>query len=219
MYAIFQAKGKQWRAEPGATLRLPSLEAEPGEQVVFDDVLLTDRDGEIVVGRPSIDGAAVSAEVVRHGKGEKVVVFKMKRRKGYRRKQGHRQQFTEVRVVEITPGTGTGTKPKAAKKAAEAEKKAAAKKAAEAEKKAAAKKPAEKKEPAAEKKKPAAKKKPEPKAEAVAEAIEAVDITPAAAELATEHGLDVSTLEGTGKDGRVLKSDVQKAIKQRDEEG
>jgi len=214
MYAIFQAKGKQWRAEPGATLRLPSLEAEPGQQVVFDEVLLADSDGELMVGRPSLDGASVATEVVRHGRGEKIVVFKMKRRKGYRRKQGHRQDFTEVKVVDIALGSGKPAKKKAANKAEP-----------EADKEKSAAKPKAEKEAAAEKKAEAA---PEPKAEpeaeapsseAVAEAIDEVDITPAAAELAEENRIDVSTIEGTGKDGRVLKSDVQMAIEQRDEEG
>jgi large subunit ribosomal protein L21 len=201
MYAIFEAKGKQWRAEPGATLRLPSLDAEPGDRVVFDDVLLADQDGEVIVGRPSLEGAAVATEVVRHGKGDKIVVFKMKRRKNYRRKQGHRQAYTEVRVVDISLGGGAP-----APKAKKAEKKAAPK----AEKKPEAQK-AEKK-PKAPKAEESA-----PKQEAVAEAIAEAEITPAAAELAAEHGIDVSAIEGTGKDGRVLKSDVEKAIKARDE--
>jgi large subunit ribosomal protein L21 len=217
MYAIFEAKGKQWRAEPGATLRLPSLEAEPGDRVVFDDVLLADRDGQVMVGRPSLEGAAVATEVVRHGKGEKIVVFKMKRRKNYRRKQGHRQTYTEVRVVDITLGSGAAA-PKRKKAAAEkapapkAEKAAAPK----AEKK--APKAEEKVEVAAEKVAPEKKeKKAVPKKEAAAETAAAVNITPAAAELASEHGIDVASIEGTGKDGRVLKSDVAKAIKARDE--
>jgi len=202
MYAIFEAKGKQWRAEPGATLRLPSLDAEPGDRVVFDDVLLTDQDGEVVVGRPSVEGAEVATEVVRHGKGEKVVVFKMKRRKNYRRKQGHRQAYTEVVVVDITLGGGKGAaKPrkKTAEPVAEAPK---AGKAAKAEA-APAGKPAASKGPAAE--------------EVVEQAIAEAEITPAAAELARENGLDISAVKGTGKDGRVLKSDVEKAIKARDE--
>ena len=212
MYAIFEAKGKQWRAEPGATLRLPSLDAEPGERVVFDDVLLADQDGEVIIGRPSLEGAAVATEVLRHGKGEKIVVFKMKRRKNYRRKQGHRQAYTEVRIVDITLGGGPAA-PRA-KKAAEPE----------AEKKAEAQKP-EKEKATPKAKKAAPGKEAEPAdavaeefaEEVVAEAIAEAEITPAAAELALEHGIDVSSIEGTGKDGRVLKSDVENAIKARDE--
>jgi len=102
MYAVFKTGGKQFRAEPGARIRIPSLEVEPGESVTFDEVLLTD-DGEenVQVGTPVVEGASVKAEVVRHGRGKKVIVFKRKRRKGYRRKQGHRQNFTEIRVEEV----------------------------------------------------------------------------------------------------------------------
>ncbi|MFQ5679373.1 MAG: 50S ribosomal protein L21, partial [Gemmatimonadota bacterium] len=112
MYAIFRAQGKQFRAEPDATLRLPTLDVEPGEQVTFDEVLLAERDGALLIGTPSLAGASVQAEVLGHGRGEKVVVFKMKRRKGYRRKQGHRQGFTEIRVVEIALEAPRPRKPK-----------------------------------------------------------------------------------------------------------
>ena len=125
MYAIFEAKGKQFRAEPDATLRMPTLDAEPGDRVTFDHVLLAERDDEIIVGQPSLDGAAVAAEVIRHGRDDKIIVYKMKRRKGYRRKQGHRQGFTEVRVLDIDFGKG-----KSVARKAEAAPKAAAKKAA-----------------------------------------------------------------------------------------
>lgn len=101
MHAVFRTGGKQFRAGPGERLRVPSLEAEAGEVVTFDDVLLLS-DGETVkVGAPVVDGATVKAEVVAHGRGPKVIVFKRKRRKGYRRKQGHRQGYTEIRVDEI----------------------------------------------------------------------------------------------------------------------
>lgn len=100
MYAIIRTGGKQFRAEPGKTLRIPSLDIEPGQSVTFDEVLLAGGD-EIKVGAPLLSGAAVTAEVVKHGKGEKIIIFKHKRRKNYRRKQGHRQKFTEVRVGEI----------------------------------------------------------------------------------------------------------------------
>lgn len=102
MYAVFQTGGKQFRAEPGARLRVPTLDVEPGQTVTFDQVLLAgDGADDVRVGTPVVDGASVKAEVLRHGRGEKVIVFKRKRRKGYRRKQGHRQNFTEIRIDEV----------------------------------------------------------------------------------------------------------------------
>ncbi|HEX5521014.1 MAG TPA: 50S ribosomal protein L21 [Longimicrobiaceae bacterium] len=104
MYAIIRTGGKQFRAEPGKTLRIPSLDIEPGQTITFDEVLLGASGDDVKVGLPLIDGAGVTAEVVKHGKGEKIIIFKHKRRKNYRRKQGHRQKFTEVRVNEINLG-------------------------------------------------------------------------------------------------------------------
>lgn len=104
MYAIIRTGGKQFRVEPGKTLRIPSLDIEPGEVVTFGEVLLGASDDDLKVGAPLVDGAAVTAEVVKHGKGEKIIIFKFKRRKNYRRKQGHRQGYTEVRVNEINLG-------------------------------------------------------------------------------------------------------------------
>ncbi len=101
MYAVFRTGGKQFRAEPGGTLRVPTLDAEAGDTITFDEVLLTSDGEDVSVGTPIVDGAAVRAEVVDHGRGKKVIVFKRKRRKGYRRKQGHRQGYTEIRVDEI----------------------------------------------------------------------------------------------------------------------
>ncbi|MFQ5538222.1 MAG: 50S ribosomal protein L21 [Gemmatimonadota bacterium] len=102
MYAVFETGGKQFRAEPGARLRIPSLDAEPGEVVTFDHVLLAgDGDATVMVGTPTVEGVRVKAEVLRHGRAKKVIVFKRKRRKGYRRKQGHRQNFTEIRIDEV----------------------------------------------------------------------------------------------------------------------
>lgn len=101
MYAVFQTGGKQFRAEPGARLRVPTLGAEEGDTVSFEEVLLAS-DGLVVsIGQPTLDGASVTAEVLCHGKDKKIVVFKRKRRKGYRKKQGHRQKFTEIRIAEI----------------------------------------------------------------------------------------------------------------------
>lgn len=104
MYAIFRTGGKQFRAEPGATIRIPSIVAEPGDTVTFDEVLLGSNEGDIKLGAPLVGGAAVHAEVVAHGRGEKIIVFKHKRRKNYRRKAGHRQKYTEVRISEINLG-------------------------------------------------------------------------------------------------------------------
>ena len=102
MYAVFQTGGKQFRAEPGTRLRIPTLVAEPGETVTFDHVLLAADGGvNVQVGTPVVDGASVKAEVIRHGRAKKIIVFKRKRRKGYRKKQGHRQDFTEIRIDAV----------------------------------------------------------------------------------------------------------------------
>jgi len=101
MYAVFRTGGKQFRAEPGKKIRVPTMEVEPGDSVTFDDVLLASDGKDVQVGAPTVDGVTVKAEVVRHGRDKKIIVFKRKRRKGYRRKQGHRQGFTEIRVDEI----------------------------------------------------------------------------------------------------------------------
>jgi large subunit ribosomal protein L21 len=102
MYAVFQTGGKQFRAEAGTRLRVPSLDAEPGDSVTFDRILLAgDGEASVQVGTPVVEGASVKAEVIRHGRGDKVIVFKRKRRKGYRKKQGHRQNFTEIRIDKV----------------------------------------------------------------------------------------------------------------------
>ena len=101
MFAVIRTGGKQFRAAPGTTLLIPSLDAEPGTTVTFDDVLLASDGDDVSVGAPSVEGVKVTAEVVAHDRTKKITVFKRKRRKGYRRKQGHRQGFTVVRVAEI----------------------------------------------------------------------------------------------------------------------
>jgi large subunit ribosomal protein L21 len=103
-YAIFKTGGKQYRAEPGTTLRIPSIEGEPGATVVFDNVLLGGKGDSVKTGTPTLSGAKVTGEIVKHGLGDKIVVFKFKRRKNYARKQGHRQKFTEVRIKSISLG-------------------------------------------------------------------------------------------------------------------
>jgi len=104
MYAIFRASGKQFRAEKGKTIRLPLMDAETGAKVTFDEVLLSSDGQTIKAGTPLVSGAKVVGEVVGVGKEPKIYVFKFKRRKNYRRKTGHRQKYTEVRITDLTLG-------------------------------------------------------------------------------------------------------------------
>ena len=102
MYAIVDIKGFQFRAEENAVLRVPLLNtAEPGQSLEFDRVLLVRNEDEIMVGQPVVEGAAVLAEVIDHGKGKKKVIYHAKRRKGYRVKKGYREQYTEIKVTGI----------------------------------------------------------------------------------------------------------------------
>ena len=104
MYAVIETGGKQYRVEPGQTLSVEKLPGECGDTVEFGEVLLVSNEDKVAVGRPRVAGAKVTAEIVEHGKDAKVIVFKFQRRKNYRRKQGHRQKFTEVRIGEIRVG-------------------------------------------------------------------------------------------------------------------
>ena len=102
MYAIVDIKGFQFRAEKNAVLRVPLLNtAEPGQKLEFDRVLLVRKDEEVVVGTPVVEGAAITVEVIDHGKGKKKVIYHHKRRKGYRVKKGYREQYTNIKVTEI----------------------------------------------------------------------------------------------------------------------
>lgn len=102
MYAIVEIKGFQFRAEKNAVLRVPLLNtAEPGQTLEFDRVLMLRGEDEIKIGQPVIEGAAVLAEVIDHGKDKKKVIFHTKRRKGYRVKKGYREQYTNIKVTEI----------------------------------------------------------------------------------------------------------------------
>ena len=103
-YAIIRTGGKQFRVEPGKTYQIPSLVGEEGGQIEFNDVLLGNDGSNVKTGVPALSGAKVTGEIVRHGRGEKIVIFKQKRRKGYARKRGHRQGFTEVRINDINLG-------------------------------------------------------------------------------------------------------------------
>ena len=103
-YAIIRTGGKQFRVEPGRTYKIPSLEGEAGAKIEVIDVLLGNDGQNVRTGVPALKGATVSGEIVRHGRGDKIIVFKQKRRKNYARKRGHRQGFTEVRIHDITLG-------------------------------------------------------------------------------------------------------------------
>jgi large subunit ribosomal protein L21 len=103
-YAIIRTGGKQFRAEKGVTLRIPTLTGEAGATVEFTEVLLGSDGKTVKAGAPLLKGAKVTAEIVKHGLGDKIVVFKFRRRKNYARKQGHRQAFTEVRISDVSLG-------------------------------------------------------------------------------------------------------------------
>ena len=101
MYAVFQSGGKQHRVSEGQTLRLEKLDVETGATVEFDKVLLVANGEEIAVGAPLVEGGKVTAEVVQHGRGDKVKIVKFRRRKHSRKQAGHRQWFTEVKITGI----------------------------------------------------------------------------------------------------------------------
>jgi large subunit ribosomal protein L21 len=101
MYAVVDIAGQQVRVEEGAVVRVPHLDLEEGAKQTFTDVLLVRSDNDTHVGSPHVSGASVEATVVAHGRGEKVIVFKMKRRKNYRRRNGHRQDYTDLKIEGI----------------------------------------------------------------------------------------------------------------------
>ncbi|MCT4621422.1 MAG: 50S ribosomal protein L21 [Marinisporobacter sp.] len=101
MYAIIETGGKQYRVQEGDTLFVEKLEANEGEAVEFDQVLALSKDGNLSVGTPVVGGAKVSATVVENGKAPKVIVFKYKAKKDYRKKQGHRQPYTKIKIEKI----------------------------------------------------------------------------------------------------------------------
>jgi large subunit ribosomal protein L21 len=175
MYAIVEIAGQQFKVEEGKKIFVHRLEVEEGKQIEFDQVLLIDDEGKITIGEPTIKDAVVEGKILDHMRGDKVIVFKKKRKKGYRIKNGHRQNFTQVEIVSIN---GKSSPKKAAPKKEEikaadvqvdekpamekksAPKKTAAKKEEAPVKKATGKKVSEKKPV---EKKPAAKKAPKTK--------------------------------------------------------
>jgi large subunit ribosomal protein L21 len=101
MYAVIQTGGKQYKVQPGDTVEVERLAGQAGDAVTFDEVLLVADDQQVAVGRPLVAGAHVTGEIVEQGRGEKLIVFKLKRRKNYRRRQGHRQDFTAVKINDV----------------------------------------------------------------------------------------------------------------------
>ena len=101
MYAIVDIAGKQYKVEKNKFLYAPKMDADEGSKVDFDQVLLVDNEGKVKVGVPTVKGAKVSAKVLEHVKDDKVIVFKKKRRKGYKVKNGHRQQFSKILIEDI----------------------------------------------------------------------------------------------------------------------
>ncbi len=102
MYAVVKIKNQQYRVTPDAKVQVPLLANEVGESLTFDEVLMVADGDDIKVGTPTVDGASVAAEVLGHGRSRKIIVFKKKRRKNYRRKNGHRQQYTEIKITGIS---------------------------------------------------------------------------------------------------------------------
>lgn len=101
MYAVLEAGGKQYRVSEGDVIRVEKMEADVDGSVVLDRVLLIGKDDGITVGSPFVSGASVQAKVIEHGKEDKVIIFKYRRKKNYRRFRGHRQQYTELKIESI----------------------------------------------------------------------------------------------------------------------
>ncbi len=101
MYAVVKIKNQQFRVTPDAKVQVPLMDSEVGSTLTFDEVLMFADGDDVKVGTPTVEGASVAAEVLSHGRSRKIVVFKKKRRKNYRRKNGHRQQYTEIKITGI----------------------------------------------------------------------------------------------------------------------
>ncbi len=115
MYAIVDIAGQQFKVENEQRLYIHRLKEEPGKSVEFDKVLLVDDDSKISIGNPTVEGIKVTAKVISHLKGDKVLVFKKKKRKGYQKLNGHRQMLTEIEIESIGTKTAKAKKTKAAK--------------------------------------------------------------------------------------------------------
>lgn len=102
MYAVIKTGGKQYRVEPGAKLRVETLDAEAGSSIRLEQVLMISNGDSVSVGTPLLAGAVVTATVVSHGRGDKIRIFKMRRRKHYQKRMGHRQNYTELQIESIS---------------------------------------------------------------------------------------------------------------------
>lgn len=131
MYAVIKTGGKQYKVEAGATLKVEKLLGDVGSRLVIDKVLMINDGDNTTIGAPLVAGATVSATVLSHGRADKVMIFKFRRRKHYRKTQGHRQSFTEIQIGEILAAGTVSNKSVASKAAAEKPAKAKAAKAAE----------------------------------------------------------------------------------------
>ena len=128
MYAIIESCGKQYKVAEGEVVFFEKLDAEEGKKVSFDKVVLVSEDGKVQVGAPYVKGVKVEGKVVAHGKAKKILVYKMKPKKNYRRMQGHRQPYTKVEITKINLGTKVAeTEAKAETKTAAAKKTTATK--------------------------------------------------------------------------------------------
>lgn len=101
MLAVIKTGGKQYLVQPGDKIRIEKLDEKEGEEITFSDVLLCDKNKKLEIGSPFVKGVQVKGKVLNHGKGEKLIIFKYKPKKRYKRKIGHRQQFTEVEILDI----------------------------------------------------------------------------------------------------------------------
>src|SRR3989339_2161766 len=102
MYAVIKTGGKQHKVSEGDVIAIEKIEGDKGDAIVFDQVLMVERDGDIRIGRPVVEGVKVTGEILAQNKGDKLIVFKMKKRKGFHKKNGHRQQLTSMRIKEIS---------------------------------------------------------------------------------------------------------------------
>ena len=104
MYAIIESCGKQYKVAEGDTIFFEKLDAEEGKQITFDNIIIVSEEGKVQIGNPYVKGVKVEGKVISHGKAKKIIVFKMKAKKNYRRKQGHRQPYTKVEITSIKVG-------------------------------------------------------------------------------------------------------------------